>query len=291
MLHDLLQTLFGTWPTIKYYLTGIAIFTSLEFVFPAERGQSWSDKRVSFTLSVIYCALIPFAIYLPTHYISEPILRTIGHPLFSANLDAMFGAGVVGWSVRNFLLPFVPILVVDFFYYWTHRFQHTFPVLWTQHKLHHTEYALCSMSALRHHWLEEPIKIFTVWIPIGILLSVTAGGGSILLPVLAYWGFFIHANVRLPMGPLTRVFSGPQIHRLHHSALPEHFDKNFAANFPIWDVLFGTYCHPKKGEWPATGMADGERIRGVMHGLVLPFDGVFNWLRRIPQNTGSLNSK
>lgn len=274
MLDSLISTLLGTLPTMRYYVTGVGIFLIAEWIFPAAEGQPWRDRATSFALSLIYCALIPFAIYLPTHYISEPILQAMGQPLFSVDLDKIVGDGKIGWLVRNVALPFVPVLVVDFFYYWTHRLQHRVPALWAQHKLHHTEYALCAASALRHHWLEETIKVFTVWIPIGVLIKITAGGNSFLLPILAYWGFFIHANLRLPLGPLTRVFSGPQIHRLHHSALPEHFDKNFAANFPIWDILFGTYCHPRSGEWPPTGMADGERIRGVMHGLILPFDGI-----------------
>ena len=47
-------------------------------------------------------------------------------------------------------------------------------------------------------------------------------------------------------------------------------DKNFAAYFPIWDVLFGTYWHPRKGEFPPTGLHSGERIESIWLLLVWP---------------------
>ena len=66
--------------------------------------------------------------------------------------------------------------------------------------------------------------------------------------------------MRVPFGPLTPVIAGPQLHRLHHSRRPEHTDVNFAAFFPIWDVLFGTYVRPGSDDWPETGTHDGEDL-------------------------------
>lgn len=280
MLHEFLQTLHETAGTVRYWAIGVAIFTVLEFVLPAERNQPIKDKLISSGYSLVYCCTIPFVVYLPTHYIAEPIFRALGHPLVTLDLDSMVGGGRRAWILKNLVFPFAPILALDFFYYWTHRFQHTFPWLWAQHKLHHMEYSLSAATNFRHHWLEEAVRVFTIWIPMGILIKVTGGTSSFLLPVIAYWSFFIHANIKLPLGPLTRVFQGPQVHRIHHSSSPKHFDKNFAAFFPIWDIIFGTYCHPKKGEWPSTGMDDGERIRSFAHGLILPFTEIFGRARR-----------
>ena len=33
----------------------------------------------------------------------------------------------------------------------------------------------------------------------------------------------------------------PTLHLLHHSANPEHFDKNFGQFITLWDKFFGTY--------------------------------------------------
>jgi sterol desaturase/sphingolipid hydroxylase (fatty acid hydroxylase superfamily) len=65
------------------------------------------------------------------------------------------------------------------------------------------------------------------------------------------YGFFNHANIRLDLGPLTPVISGPQWHRILHSREEEYFNKNFAAFFPIIDIVFGTCRRPKPRLIPA----------------------------------------
>jgi sterol desaturase/sphingolipid hydroxylase (fatty acid hydroxylase superfamily) len=63
-----------------------------------------------------------------------------------------------------------------------------------------------------------------------------------------------HANVRVQVGWASIFWCTPQVHRIHHSRLPEHHDKNFAFTFPLWDVMFGTYHPPKRDEFPPTGV-------------------------------------
>jgi sterol desaturase/sphingolipid hydroxylase (fatty acid hydroxylase superfamily) len=65
--------------------------------------------------------------------------------------------------------------------------------------------------------------------------------------------------------------TSPQLHRIHHSRLLEHRDKNFAAYFPVWDLVFGTYFHPKWDEYPATGVHDEKDVERLADALVLPF--------------------
>ena len=67
-----------------------------------------------------------------------------------------------------------------------------------------------------------------------------------------------HSNFRLQYGKASVLFISPQTHRIHHSRLPQHLDKNFCAHWPIWDILFGTYFAPARDEFPPTGV-DGER--------------------------------
>ncbi len=55
---------------------------------------------------------------------------------------------------------------------------------------------------------------------------------------------FNHANLRLPAG-LDRVLRWfvvtPDMHRVHHSIVPQETNRNFGFNAPWWDHLFGTY--------------------------------------------------
>jgi sterol desaturase/sphingolipid hydroxylase (fatty acid hydroxylase superfamily) len=39
---------------------------------------------------------------------------------------------------------------------------------------------------------------------------------------------------------------------------------------PLWDIVFGTYYHPKEDEWPSTGVT-GVRITSLWQAIVLPF--------------------
>jgi len=78
-------------------------------------------------------------------------------------------------------------------------------------------------------------------------------------------------NLRISLGPLWAVVNSPTYHRLHHSALPLHHDRNFAAILPVWDVLFGTYHHPARDEFPPTGLEDEPEINSFSETLVLPF--------------------
>jgi hypothetical protein len=42
------------------------------------------------------------------------------------------------------------------------------------------------------------------------------------------------------------------------TAISRNIAKNFVAFFPIWDILFGTYYHPARDEFPPTGV-EGEK--------------------------------
>ncbi|MBL8512917.1 MAG: sterol desaturase family protein, partial [Betaproteobacteria bacterium] len=64
--------------------------------------------------------------------------------------------------------------------------------------------------------------------------------------------------LRVSFGSLTGVFAGPQYHRIHHSILHQHLNKNFAAMFPVWDRLFGTQYLPASNEFPPTGIVGVE---------------------------------
>ena len=66
----------------------------------------------------------------------------------------------------------------------------------------------------------------------------------------AVWDYFVHSNIRVPYGPLKYLLVSPQYHRLHHSSLPEHSDKNFGDHLVIWDLLFGTASFDYEREHP-----------------------------------------
>ena len=68
----------------------------------------------------------------------------------------------------------------------------------------------------------------------------------------SFWHIVVHARLPISFGPLSWLLNSPAYHRRHHSSLPEHYNSNFSALFPIFDVLCGSYNRPDG--WPPTGL-------------------------------------
>ena len=68
---------------------------------------------------------------------------------------------------------------------------------------------------------------------------------TLLMLLVTFWGFFIHANVRWRFGPLEWLIATPAFHLWHHT-LSGPRDRNFASMLPCWDWLFGTSYLPNE---------------------------------------------
>jgi sterol desaturase/sphingolipid hydroxylase (fatty acid hydroxylase superfamily) len=86
--------------------------------------------------------------------------------------------------------------------------------------------------------------------------------------------------VRLQVGRASLLFCSPQVHRIHHSCLPQHFDKNFSVVFPLWDVLFGTYYSPVRNEFPPTGVPNEKEIQSFWEAQTFTLREWWKMLRR-----------
>ena len=164
-------------------------------------------------------------------------------------------------------LAFV-VVALDLYKYTFHRLQHAIPFLWAMHSFHHSANALTFITAGRHFWLERVLS--DAFLPIlAILFRVPPD-----MAVAAGFIFFVpdacaHLNVRIPLGRFVTWVNNPQWHRIHHSVHPEHRDKNFAAFFPLLDILFGTAWVPKPDEYPATGLVPAERV-DIINSVIWP---------------------
>lgn len=269
MVEYFTQALQNSWAVFQYVCVVYCVCLAMETLLPAEQNQPL--RRVGFNIA--WTALFLLATNLLT-----PPFRELIKPLVSKfGLAAAFPFPDSALGQLGTVLAF--FFIVDFLYYWLHRSQHAFGWLWAQHRIHHSEYALNATTSNRHHWTEEPLRVFAIWLPFGLVFQQPAMGGW-LWSVFLLWGYFIHMNIRMPLGPLTPVISGPQLHRIHHSTQPEHLDRNFAAFFPVFDVLFGTYYAPRRGEYPATGLVDGEDLNGLVRASLAPFPGLRKLVRR-----------
>jgi sterol desaturase/sphingolipid hydroxylase (fatty acid hydroxylase superfamily) len=157
--------------------------------------------------------------------------------------------GAVGFAL-------VFALIWDTWQYTVHRWQHRSAFLWQTHKLHHDDAAVNSSSQGRNHLLHYAVFAL-MYLPMAMLFGSLAPHAVAAFLMFKFWGFALHMNVRVELGVLTPFIAGPQYHRIHHSRLPEHLDKNFATFFPVIDMVFGTYYRPARNEFPPTGLATG----------------------------------
>jgi sterol desaturase/sphingolipid hydroxylase (fatty acid hydroxylase superfamily) len=113
------------------------------------------------------------------------------------------------------------------------------------------------------------IKSLTVWLAVGVAFKASPAIVGIYAAA-TYLNVLIHSNTRLHLGRLSWLVNTPAYHRLHHSALPEHWNCNFAALLPIYDVIFGGYRRPGAQERPPTGLDTGETPRNALEVLLWP---------------------
>lgn len=251
------------------YAFGLALERALR---PAQRGQPASDITFNFQYTLVFLFLS--TLLLPHFQAAAGALHQyLGMGL---GISPSFPEGTLGFILRCAFF----VLVFDFFYYWWHRLQHS-PILWPQHMFHHADRSVNVTTGIRHHWLEEPLRAFLIWLPMNLVFNlkpIEAAGFGLFL---ALWGYFTHLNIRLDLGPLTAVLAGPQFHRVHHSVLLEHQNKNFAAFLPVWDVVFRTYFRPRRDEYPPTGLIDRDTEVGIIEGSLYPFralrDAISGW--------------
>lgn len=232
-----------------------AVFVPLERALPARPGQR-----------ILRADLGIDALFFAGQYLLWNALAvyTIEHvrPLLASRLATS--------------LP-VPVLVVlavalgDLAVYWFHRASHAWEPLWRFHAVHHTATELDWVAAHREHPVDGVLTQVCMNAP-AILLGVPPAVLGGIVAFRAVWAVLIHANVRIPLGPLGWVFGSPALHHFHH-VRGRAVTHNFANLGPWLDWLFGTHHEPEasaEGETYPLGI-DEPWPRGYLAQLVYPF--------------------
>lgn len=177
-----------------------------------------------------------------------------------------------GWSGAGVFI--LDILLLDLWTYWLHRAYHETSLLWRFHEVHHRDEFLDSTSALRFHIGEVAISAALRIIPIAVLaipLSTVIWFEALLLSA----AIFAHSNVRLPARmerDLSKLLVTPSIHWVHHHAVRDDTDSNYAGIFSFWDPLFATRSPTKRRLNMEIG-TEGARDPGVLRLFTMPFRG------------------
>jgi sterol desaturase/sphingolipid hydroxylase (fatty acid hydroxylase superfamily) len=222
----------------------VAVFVPLErlcAVHPAKIGR----KQVGVDLAWYFInSLLPAAI------ISVP-LALLARALHGIDPGGFYSAAA---ALPLWLKLPLMLLVNDIGAYWGHRALHAHPVLWRFHAIHHSAEQLDWLVNTRAHPFDMVFTRLSGLAPV-YLLGLAQTTGSHIDPAVAIvtifgtvWTFFIHANIRVRLGPAEWLISSPAFHHWHHTN-DEHRDHNFAFVFPLIDRIFGTAWLPK--QWPS----------------------------------------
>jgi sterol desaturase/sphingolipid hydroxylase (fatty acid hydroxylase superfamily) len=198
-----------------------------------------------------------------------PLAVVLGAPLRGDAIEAWIAARRTFVSVQPAWLQGLEIVILaDFIGYWTHRLFHG-RRLWRFHAVHHATRDLDWLSSTRVHPVNEVLTRVAAIVP----LFVLGFRGDVLVkltPVFGLYALAIHANVPWTLGPFRYVLASPAFHRWHHSAEERGQGRNFAAMFPVWDLIFGTFYLPV-GEQPKVFGVSDTVPEGILAQLAWPF--------------------
>lgn len=135
-------------------------------------------------------------------------------------------------------------LVVDFAYYWLHRYSHEIRWMWALHSVHHSARQITFSVAYRLGWTNLVSGPWLFLIPVCWIGFDPRAVGLMYAANLLYQ-FWLHTETIPKLGLLEKFLNTPSNHRVHHAINPEYLDRNYGGVLIIWDRLFGTYCEEK----------------------------------------------
>ena len=228
------------------------------------KGIRWANNLTlvvlnTFLLRIIFpTTAVGLALHVAEH--DEGLLNQMNLPGF-----ARFAIGMVA---------------LDLAIYLQHILFHAVPALWRLHRVHHADLDFDVTTGARFHPLEIVLSMLIKFAAIIVLgpPAVAVLAFEILLNATA---LFNHSNVRLPVrldDVLRRLIVTPDMHRVHHSIVPDETNHNFGFNLSVWDRLLGTYRgQPAGGHVTMTiGIPDyrsPHQINRLDGMLLMPFVG------------------
>ena len=197
----------------------LAALFVLERIFPHVRAR-WDMTRLARNASIAFINFLlgPFIVL----------------PLSAFAATHGFGLRPTWWNMV------LDLLLLDVWIYAWHRLNHVLPILWRFHEVHHLDETLDTTTALRFHFgevvLSALVRTLVIW-----LLAIPLVTVAIFETLVVLFALFQHSNLKLPSSFelwLSKFIVTPKLHWVHHHALREDTDSNYATMLSVWDILF-----------------------------------------------------
>lgn len=225
---------------IGLFAAVFAVVAVLEFTLPKRpRSVDWKERWVT-NLSILMIDVVLQRL-------------TVGALAFATAIYAeAHGWGLFGWLDWPFWLEAVLCFVLlDFAIYLQHVLSHALPVFWRLHQVHHADLDVDLTTGTRFHPLEI---IVSMLYKAAVVAALGANAWVVLVfeAVLNASAVFSHGNIGLPPWldrALRWLVVTPDMHRVHHSVIPNETNSNFGFCLSVWDRLCGTLIDtPAKGQ-------------------------------------------
>ena len=254
----LLSQVKGVFPGLLYWsVLPLIPFIIAEQIWPVGEAPRARDygMNILISLSTVYLSM-PLGIFAGLW--SAQLCHLLPWKPISFTFNSIGAVPIVGPGLEILTMIFVPLFLHDLWFYWAHRLEHKVPVLWAFHRIHHSDERMSTATWARDHFMQESWRAFFSVFTLGLIvdLDLSEAGKAALYSNMFLFGLsmFYHSAIRVQLPWFDRILVTPQVHRIHHSVGPEHYNTNFADALPIFDILFGTYRLPAKDEFPATGV-------------------------------------
>ncbi len=173
-----------------------------------------------------------------SYAVGTAIVRPVALGL--ASLSQVHAFGLLAWLPLPFWSQFaLGFLLMDLTFYWWHRANHVYPLLWRFHLVHHVDPDLDVTTSFRFHFVETFYSTGFRIVQVG-LLGITPFIYLVYELAFTLATMFHHSNLRLPLWlerSLNKIFVTPRMHGIHHSAVGPETNSNYSVVFRWWDYL------------------------------------------------------
>lgn len=234
---------------------GSSFISNLKTFFKKEFWWT-SSTKADYALLIINRLLMAL---ISPWLISQLLIATL---LFESMHNFLTPASASDWPIwiPTLLYTLSLFFLDDFSRFALHMCMHRWRFLWRFHQVHHSATSLSPLTVFRTHPVEGILFSLRTALTQGICIAIFVFFFDQSITLMQIFGAHIFvfifniagANLRHSHIPivypkwLERWLISPAQHQIHHSILPEHFNKNYGVVLSIWDRFFGSFCHSEK---------------------------------------------
>jgi ornithine lipid hydroxylase len=243
-------------------IAAAAMVTLLEIYFPAR--EAWQPSAIDVKTDLLFMVVVQM---LFPRLLGFTVVIGISRLNLVDNESLLF-LWPHDWPLAAQLL--LMLLSTEFFRYWLHRLAHNWPFLWRFHAVHHSPHKLYWVNVGRFHPIEKLIQYLVDALPF-LVLGVSEDVLAMYFVFYSINGFFQHCNIKLRLGFLNYIVSGPELHRWHHSKLTAESNNNYGNNLIFWDLVFGSWFLPRDRRVDELGLVNRSYPMDFTSQMFTPF--------------------